>query len=627
MADDFVQMFAWGGVVLLSLVGWGRIVHHLLGQGLVGRPDTGPDWKPDWGLSAGWGMALAVAVGGLLSQLGLISANTVIGFVVLGAVLALACAFRDGIARPDLGAWCLVGLVLVALPVLARYAAAVHFQATSCGDDDIAYFPMIARLLQTGTLIEPFSLRRLAGFGGQTFLQSLVVVLGSEANAYLMDRGIALVAAFGLVLGLFRRQGPNDLVPLGLTLLVVVLLPFPLLNSHSHLTGLVLFLTLFRTLDRIAEPTSADWRSLVLVGLVVAGAASLRANFSFAAAIIVVLFWWPDRRAAETARTAVAASARALATVGSATLVALGPWMLLLQQSSGTPLYPLLRGNHRPEFENYAAQLDLGQHLAFVAEVFADPRLSLFLLPMVLYAFRRPSRAGLACYVSAIVTAAAMAWAFTLSDPQNIHRYVAPVLNTAFIGTGVIFIEHARQSGNVGKAGNWILGAAILVLMPVMVSKDVGRLIDNWGHRPLALMERTHYGNMQAAVPAGARLLTAVDHPFVLDFRRNEILPVDIPGAASPDPGMPFFKGPEALRAYLLGQGISHVAYRDFRVPGGCLYNRRLWEHYLGGPDGEFRMASKFYLDFMANVEALEALAAASGPPLFRAGGLVVIRL
>ena len=51
--------------------------------------------------------------------------------------------------------------------VLVRYAAWVHAIDRDCNDDDIAYFAFVARLLDTGTLIEPFSLRRLAaGYGG-----------------------------------------------------------------------------------------------------------------------------------------------------------------------------------------------------------------------------------------------------------------------------------------------------------------------------------------------------------------------------------------------------------------------------------------------------------------------------
>ena len=109
----------------------------------------------------------------------------------------------------------------------------------------------------------------------------------------------------------------------------------------------------------------------------------------------------------------------------------------------------------------------------------------------------------------------------------------------------------------------------------------------------------------------------------MLDFRRNDIANVDVPGAASPDPGMPFFKGAEALKRYLLDQGISHVAFRDFQVPGGCLYNRRLWEFHRNGPSAEWRMASRFYLDFMDNIETLTR----STSPLFNAGGLIVIKL
>ncbi len=618
MAAAFAQQFAWGGLVLASFIGWGGVLHLTLGRQFTARPD--------WGLRAGWGMALALAIGGGLSALGLMSVAIAVGFVIVGVILAVAFLSRQGFGAIHYRGWSLLVVIGIAIPLLTRYAAAVHYQAMSCGDDDIAYFPMIVRLLQTGTLIEPFSLRRLAGYGGHTFLQSLVVATGTEANAYLMDRGIALVAAFGLVLGLFRDRASGDLVPVALALLLVVLMPFPLLNSHSHLTGLVLFLTLLRSLDHLRETVAVnvDWRSLLLLGAVVAGTASLRAHFSVAAAIAVAAFWWLVNW---RDGNACAASSRNVIGVGAAALLILSPWIALLQRSSGSWLYPVFRGNHRADFENYSQALVLTDQMAFLADVFTDPRMILFMLPMALYAFKRPSRAGLAFYIASLVTALMLTWTFTYSDAQNIHRYVAPFLNVAFIATLVAFLDAARHaspnSARGRSPGNILIVATVLALAPVMMFKDIRRLADNWGYRSLALMERTHYVGMQAAVPERARVLTAIDHPFVLDFRRNDIANVDVPGAASPDPGMPFFKGAEALKRYLLDQGISHVAFRDFQVPGGCLYNRRLWEFHRNGPSAEWRMASRFYLDFMDNIETLTR----STSPLFNAGGLIVIKL
>jgi len=599
-AGPYAFQFAWGLVVLAAFVGWGRVVRRLAGGALA--------QEPDWGLLAGWGMALVVFMGGLLNLFAWVSPGLIVSLVLAGAALAAVGLFRDPPARPKLKGPAILLAVIIAVPLITRYAAAVSYQALSCSDDDIAYFPMIVRMLETGALMDPFGLRRLAGYGGQTFLQALSVAVGTEDNAYLVDRGVSLLVAFGLVTGFFRRRGGADVLAYVLVLLLVVLLPFPMLNSASHLTGLALFLTLFRTLDLLDGAGGEERRLFWITGLVVAGAASLRAHYLAAAAVAVAAYWllaWArDRR--------LKVHLLALLQTGAAALVLLGPWMVLLHLSSGTPLYPVFRGTHRPDFENYAAPLDLAGQLEFLAGVLISPGIALFTVPVILYAIRRESRAGLALYLGALATVVIMAWMFTYSDAENIHRYAAPFLNAAFIATTVVFVARVRAGlAAAGAAprrrtGDLILAAAVLVLLPVMVAKDVDRLKDKWGRHALDAESRAVYARAQSRVPVGEGILAVVSHAYALDFARNPIAPVDIPGAASPDPGMPFFRGPAPLAAYLKTQGITHVLARDFDRPGGCLYDRRLWRANTqrdGYREGRFQ--ARYYLDLMANMDAI----------------------
>jgi len=124
-------------------------------------------------------------------------------------------------------------------------------------------------------------------------------------------------------------------------------------------------------------------------------------------------------------------------------------------------------------------------------------------------------------------------------------------------------------------------------------------------------------------VPADDKLLVLVNHPFAFDYRRNGIVNVDMPGAVSPDPGMPFFQGPGALKAYLKGQSIRAVAFRDFAAPGGCLYGRDIWLDHAQGDNPMWRAQSRYYLDLMSNVVAL----AATERVVHRDRGLTVIVL
>lgn len=66
---------------------------------------------------------------------------------------------------------------------------------------------------------------------------------------------------------------------------------------------------------------------------------------------------------------------------------------------------------------------------------------------------------------------------------------------------------------------------------------------------------------MQNTLPEGEVFLARVDKPFLFDFRRNNILIVDEPGNASSPPGLPLFKGAEAVAQYLLSKSIRFVVF------------------------------------------------------------------
>ena len=617
----FVLQFLWGLVVLSGFIGWGTAVGRMAGRG---HQDL-----PDWGLRAGWGMAFVLAVGGVLSLAGLALPWVLMALVLGGAALHGVVAFRRPAFVDGLSGLSVALIVLAAIPLLTRYTAAVNFQAMSCGDDDIAYFTYVSRLLQTGTLIEPFSLRRLSGYGGQTFLQALVVAAGSEDNAYLLDRGIAFIISFGLVIGFFRQDGKTRAVHTMMALILTVILPFPLLNSSSHVTGLVLFLTLFRTLHLFPlSDKDTTTRHLWLMGAVAAGAASLKAHFMITASATVFFFWLISLLYDRGGRGRYGTS---LGHLGLSSLVFLAPWMALLQRSSGTILFPLLQGNHQPGFAaTYSGPLEFTALLGSLGDFFISPQVGLFCLPVVLHAFRRGSPAGLALYAGALIAAVITVSTLTFDTPEAHHRYVAPFLNAAFISTVIFILSdlHRTTAGQpkapiVARTGDKILFVLVVLLLPIPVTRDINRLADKFGVTALAPEHRAAYARMQSAVPEGGRLLAAVEQPFALDYRRNVIFNVDVPGAASPDPGMPFFKGPGPLKDYLLGQSIPYIAFRDFSMAGGCLYRREMWEYYAADDHPMWRRQSRYFLDFMDNVEAL----AGSEKTIYRGDGLSVIEL
>jgi hypothetical protein len=623
MLGTYFFQFFWGLVVLAAFVGWGQVVHRALASHLVE--------KPDWGLYAGWGMASSVLVGGIVSMASLVSAELIIAYVAVGAGYAVLGALGNRYDLALLSGQQKLVAICIAVPLLSHYGAVVHMQANSCADDAIAYFPFITRLLDTGTLIDPYSLRRLAGYGGHTFLQALIGAVGTEENAYLMDRGIAFLLSFGLILGYFRdRSLPGfgySLSPLHGVILAVMIfaVPMPLMNSASHLTALVIFLVLFRTLDVVSNDTMRAGRSLLLIGMIVAAAGALRIHFLFAGALGVTFFWaitWYESRAN------LMPYMRSLVGCGVASLICLLPWMVLLNKSSGSYLYPLFAGNHRSEFEAYAADLSTPEQLQFVVQIFSEPRLWFLLVPLMLYIVYRHNRAAFSTTLSAVLTTVVLSVLFTLSDIDNIHRYAAPIMNAAIIASLISFIRWARNNPDATKTISVSSGSSrtivmlfLLLVIPVKVGYDVYRVQGYWP--VVALSPRGHalYEDMQESIPAGEAFFAVVFHPFAWDYARNPIASVDTPGAVSPDPGLPYFSGSADLRDYLQTQSINYVAMGDFEARGMCLYNRRLWQFHLEQDVTIWKQGAPYYLDLMDNLEDL----AKNYPVIFQEGGFRVI--
>jgi hypothetical protein len=68
------------------------------------------------------------------------------------------------------------------------------------------------------------------------------------------------------------------------------------------------------------------------------------------------------------------------------------------------------------------------------------------------------------------------------------------------------------------------------------------------------------YQRLQQSVPQGEVILTRLEKPFLLDFKRNTVFVVDY-AVASPPPSMPLRQGGEALAQYLISQSTRYVAY------------------------------------------------------------------
>jgi 4-amino-4-deoxy-L-arabinose transferase-like glycosyltransferase len=232
---------------------------------------------------------------------------------------------------------------------------------------------------------------------------------------------------------------------------------------------------------------------------------------------------------------------------------------------------------------------------------------------LLLQGQRHPGREALFAFLLAtLVSLLALAAAI---GPNVAYRYSWAFLYPAILAL-VIHSCSGRMAGRwprrrLGLAAQVILAVGILVLARY---GDPERTL--W--RELRSIERgvrqsesagfrgwfgRRYARMQDAVPEGAFLLTRLEYPFVLDFRRHTIFIADYPGGSSPPPGMPFFQGGERLARYLCAQSVRYVAY-SYRTEAAFTRDR-FGDRLAPGANLWARAQAEHTLDFQANLAEL----------------------
>jgi hypothetical protein len=626
--DGLIKTVGWGLGILAACAGWGSVVARL-------APSATAQSVPV-ALRAVWGASLFVFVGGILASLSALSRPLLIGWVLAGgalfveregrrtAVLVHGLRVRARAVRlsPSVG---VIVLVLAALVVVQLLGGSSDLSSISY-DDDNAYYPLAKMLLQRGTLIDPFSLRRMSALGGQTLFQATLLANSDVPHLHAFDRAMCVVLVTGLIAS-FRAGGRvAPFFARALAALFFLALPNTSSNSASYYSGAVFFLGLAQSVEWLDARPELDFRRaarrVAPTALVAAAACTLRQNYMSAVGVFLLLsFGWATWRARRQGRRVLVEPVVCAVLAGLFLL----PWLLLLHRSNGVMLFPLERGTLNPNIAMTSEAMTTTKLVRFVAAIWlsAEPIRTQGLVFFAALCVR--DRSGRAVMKSLTMAAAlsvvAVAAGFSLSDSVNLARYyygfvVAAVL-VAWLGVAGA-ISSAR--GVSGRALSSLpLGLMLLSLAlplstgdgPAKTAKFYDKLLRDLGEQlrqtvpsqaepPIAAV----YRRLQEAVPPGAPLLYMLDQPYHLDFRRNPLLNLDTPGIASPRPGLPNFQGPEAVAAYLQGLGIRHVALvRSER--SAHLYRKDEWVENLYGPTEIWRRYAPYVLDTLQNLEEL----------------------
>jgi hypothetical protein len=631
---------AWLLCLLTALAGWGTVVERVC------------QVRTDLGLRLIWGAGALLAVAGVPLALGVLQRDTLVGLVALGlvshawhrfteddpALIVLIRRLRDLARDPQL---LILWLVLAALTAIGILGAVARLHGNPF-DDDIAYTPMVKRLLDAGNLDEPFSFRRLSALGGQTILQALGAARGTLANLFLVDHGVFRIISLALLVGLLRRDGRANPFTSGLIVLVFLLLPAAFINTASYFTGTAFFLGLYRTAVELPRIRGG----FGILGGLAAATCSLRQNYLPVAVLFVFLVL--AFRLRRPLAAAVRADGRSWLQAALAGAVVLLPFVIASWRSSQTLLYPLQLGTGNPNFPTMPTVWSVWQELQFFVQVILDPnpvRVMVPLLPVLLLCRdRRPGAPLIALAVACAVGFVLLVHSFTLSDARNLWRYafgymtvLALVLAAETVGTDRAASDSASadDADPVGSVRAPMIARLIVIVcllaqfpygLKTTLSNYRNLAADLHQARSLPITGRSEiaqlYRRLQHSVPAGAALVVLVDEPSYLDYRRNPISHLDTPGAASPRPGMPMFTGAEAKASYLRNQLRRYLAF----VRGDhsrYFYRREYWLERIYWDVELWRMVAAYQLDLGDSLAELGQ----RYPVLFDEGGMVVIDL
>lgn len=527
-------------------------------------------------------MATLCVLGGVLNLAGGVSRPVV--WLVLGVGLAAAWRFARSrvsveearavltTARRDLpgtGLFVIVfGLVLV--QVLASAARPLNGH-----DDHQGYLVFAVRLLDTGSIgDDPFNERRMGAWGGQSFLQTLMLPMVDHENLGALDGGVGWLVFVSLVLSHGRRRRLDARACAALLLCLHAYWP-PAVNLSSLVTGLALFYGLSYFLTE----SDTGRRGIIPIVLLVAALVSLKHSMVPGVVLISAALVLGD-----SSRPVARRWMRLVGIALFAGLISV-PWMISMHQSSGTALYPLLgRGVHgfgspwtmAPPINLPWSGVTAGFMALVIEKIARLPSILPGLLLLVSAANGVSRELGAA---RRVFLAALTATILLTVSAMGLARYSYPFALAAFVCLAVeTLASHDRWKERGARSASspdlrtlipvewrpWIVLAAFAILSWTPDGPTIGKgLRDIGAFRPAGVTSRAVDGihAAQGAVAGGAAVLAVLSRPVALDFTRNEIFVVDHAGSASPPPGFPLAKDAMAIADYLAEVGVRYVMY------------------------------------------------------------------
>lgn len=622
MHPGYFPVLIWSLFILASFWGYGEALRRWLNRKEF--TDIG------WGLTAAWGMGVTLILGGALMAVHLAKAANLALLVLFGAGFAIYFLAKSAFAPKPKSTKSaksaspaeplheptterkLFDRILIFFAALAFASAIAWPLQVDPNDDVVCYLAFPKKILDTGTLLEPFNVRRMGTYGGQALLQAQVMIFGAERNGHVPDRAFGMLLLFGMVWHLTRGVAPRYAILRFLTVGLLFFVSVPRINTGSHLTGAAMLLALILTLSKSAGTTGPLLKTALAPALLLAATGSLRMTYLLCATGIVVLeALFRFRETAPSTLEIVKRSAVAVLPLGIGAFVLLIPWMAVLWQSNHTPMYPPIMGTMNPEFTILGSKAGKLVDVAHGAACLLMPEVLVLLFGLTLAAAARQKSLAVAAALAAVLVSWFTAYKFGVTVLSEGYRYTFPMLMPVVLW--LLSTNLPKELAESSEPPKTVWMALILGLLCALNLPNAGRELATQAESlPGQIFSRDRMVNpaltnanreLQNYTPAGSKILVAVDTPYGFDFARNRIDLVDVPGASAIGK-WPLHRGPEALRKYLLDLGYSYIIASDFDN-AMLLYTRKHWTEHQR-PEWFFKEVwGKYFLDFMDNVDSL----------------------
>ena len=572
-----MMVFLTGTLLFASFLGWGQLLSSKISGASTGHQS--------WPLNIVLGMSLTLQVASLCLLVGGLPVPTLWSiWIGLGILICFThLRRRQKKIFPDAHEW--QTIVVLGLCWIPIFLSALTNQNYNCHDDNLAYLYQIQLILQKGTLVDPFSLRRLASFGGQQILQSFFVLLNPSLTLHTFELGFLQLLAAILM---YQLAVKNISHRWALVVAIVLLwLPEPRINTAATNSALCIFLglILFQQSQREASRARA-----MIEGLLLASLLYLRANY-----IVVIAIWcsidpWLTWKSKKTLNLwgLTLATLLSLCSIGALQL-----WI-----SSKTPFFPLISGNFVKSFGTFHGIGFKRPILPFLERLLVESSFLNLTFAGLILAFFSRDRFALwirAFFCSAFLFVLTSIALFHAYAPYEVYRYCFPfIVATVFLMT----LESIRQLSEAkGFTRRLALGTCLLILVLSPIGELVIRLktymrletswIQSTSRQRDELQahennERTFYRSLQQQLPPLSHAIMMVENPALFDLRRNDFTSLDIIGNVSPKQSFDPEASDEQIDLYFRSLGFQYLVFED-PEKSLCEYSKNSWLLYIKG--------------------------------------------